>query len=357
MTITVQVRQKLGSFDLDASFESNGRLIALFGPSGAGKSSVINFIAGLSRATAGKVVVDGNVLVDTENRIFVLRHKRRIGYVFQEGRLFPHLSVRHNLAYGRWFAPNEDSGVDTAAVTRLLGLEHLVDRMPNHLSGGEKQRVAIGRALLSAPKLLLLDEPLASLDQARKSEIMPYIEKLRDETNIPIIYVSHSIAEVARLATDIVVIASGRVTACGPVSDILQRPDVMRSEDQWDASSVIDMNVVSYDATFDITKLRSVIGEMNVPGVMAALGKKVRLRIRARDVLIALQQPAGISAQNSLHGEITDIQIRGAFADVKINCGGESISARITHQSAASLGLTTGMIIFAVVKTASVDAS
>ena len=198
MTLSVAVRHRLGAFELDAAFESGGRLTALFGASGSGKTSLVNIIAGLIRPDKGRIAVDGRVLVDTATRSFVPKHKRRIGYVFQDARLFPHMTVGQNLAYGSWFAPRGERSADREKVVELLGIGHLLQRKPDLLSGGEKQRVAIGRALLASPLLILMDEPLASLDEARKAEILPYIERLRDETRVPIVYVSHSVAEVAQ---------------------------------------------------------------------------------------------------------------------------------------------------------------
>src|SRR6266545_2669134 len=206
--LKVAVEHHFGSFVLDAAFESAGGLTALFGRSGTGKTSLINAIAGLLRPERGRIVVDGEVLTDTERGVFVSARRRRIGYVFQEGRLFPHLTVRQNLLYGRWFSPKDGSPAgEVDQIVDLLGIGALLQRRPANLSGGEKQRVAIGRALLASPKLLLMDEPLASLDEARKAEILPYIERLRDETKIPIVYVSHSVAEVARLASTIVLLS------------------------------------------------------------------------------------------------------------------------------------------------------
>ena len=210
MKLLVDVQQQLGDFRIDAQFESVGGLNALCGPSGAGKTSIINMIAGLSKPTGGRVAIDGAAVFDATQNINVPAHRRRIGYVFQDSRLFPHLTVKQNLKFGRWFAPNE-STLDPGHVIALLGLEKLLGRMPEKLSGGEKQRVAIGRALFSNPKLLLMDEPLASLDQLRKAEIIPYIETLRDAFKIPIVYVSHSLEETQRLASQIVRIENGRV--------------------------------------------------------------------------------------------------------------------------------------------------
>ena len=213
--IAVAVRHDQGGFGLNVVFESDARVIALFGPSGAGKSTVLNVIAGLIRPQAGSVRVDGRVLTDTEAGTFVPVHRRRIGYVFQDARLFPHLSVRGNLAYGRWFTTRPERYADEDEVVALLGLAPLLERRPATLSGGEKQRVAIGRALLASPRLLLMDEPLASLDAARKAETLPYVERLRDELRVPIVYVSHSREEVDRLADEVVHIEEGRISRRG----------------------------------------------------------------------------------------------------------------------------------------------
>ena len=211
--LEVDIRHRLGAFELAVSFAADGGVTALWGPSGAGKTSIVNIIAGLIEPDHGRVVLDGTVLVDRARGVFVKPSKRRIGYVFQDGRLFPHLTVRRNLLYGRFFAPKGERFIPFEDVVALLGLESLLDRLPALLSGGERQRAAIGRALLTSPCLLLMDEPLASLDEARRQEILPYIERLRDEAKIPIVYVSHRRDEVERLASTVVRLENGRVTA------------------------------------------------------------------------------------------------------------------------------------------------
>jgi molybdate transport system ATP-binding protein len=215
--LRVDVTKKLGEFSLEASFTSEGRVTGLFGASGAGKTSLINMIAGLLTPDRGIIAIDGETLDDTSARLHVPPHRRRIGYVFQDARLFPHLDVGQNLDYGRRMNRLADDPAQLKRVTELLDISHLMDRRPGKLSGGERQRVALGRALLSKPRLLLLDEPLGSLDEGRKVEILPYLVRLRDEANVPMVYVSHDAAELRQLATQIVMLRGGRVTALGGV--------------------------------------------------------------------------------------------------------------------------------------------
>jgi molybdate transport system ATP-binding protein len=295
MSLSVDIRRRLGAFSLDATFQTSGRLTALFGPSGSGKTSLVNLIGGLLRPDEGRIITDGRVLADSAARIFLPKHRRRIGYVFQDARLFPHMTVGQNLRYGRFFTPAAERYSDMEGVVQLLGIGHLLGRRPGLLSGGEKQRVAIGRALLASPRLILMDEPLASLDDRRKAEIMPYIERLRDETKIPIVYVSHSVAEVARLATDIVVLDEGKVAASGPTSEILQRLDLLPEEERGEGGAVLEMQVAGRNEAFGMSTLISPAGEIQVAGLDAETGSTVRVRIRARDVIVATERPRGIS--------------------------------------------------------------
>ena len=215
--LRVDIKKQLGEFMLEAAFASEGRVTGLFGASGAGKTSLINMIAGLLRPDRGVIALDGEILDDTANGVHVPPHRRRIGYVFQDARLFPHMNVAQNLDYGRRMNGLADDAAQQKRVTDLLDIGHLLDRRPGKLSGGERQRVALGRALLSKPRLLLLDEPLGSLDEGRKVEILPYLVRLRDEANVPMVYVSHDAAEMRQLATQIVMLRNGRVTALGGV--------------------------------------------------------------------------------------------------------------------------------------------
>lgn len=357
--LDIAVEHRLGGFALDASFTSDGQLTALFGRSGSGKTSLVNIIGGLIRPQAGHVVVDGQVLVDTKRGIFVPKHRRRIGYVFQEARLFPHLTVRQNLLFGRWFTPRADAdGADLPAVLDLLGISHLLDRRPTGLSGGEKQRVAIGRALLACPRLLLMDEPLASLDEARKAEILPYIERLRDEMAIPIVYVSHSAAEVARLATTLAIVEQGMVKACGPTAEIMSRLDMARLPGAPEASSLLEATVAGFDAEYGLTRLETRAGILQVARAGLATGSALRVRILASDVLVSLTPLAGISALNVLAGTIAEIATKngGGAVDLRIDCNGELVVARLTTKSVAALALKPGSPVYAVIKSVSIDA-
>jgi molybdate transport system ATP-binding protein len=356
MSLTVDVRHRLGRFALDAAFESTGRLTALFGPSGAGKSSLVNIVGGLIRPADGRVLVDGTTLIDTRRGVFLPPHRRRLGYIFQEGRLFPHLSVRQNLLYGRWFAPRGERHASLDSVIEMLGIGRLLDRRPDSLSGGEKQRVAIGRALLAAPRLLLMDEPLASLDAARKAEILPYIERLRDEAGIPIVYVSHSVSEVVRLATWVVVMADGKVAAAGPPRDLMSRLDLLALVGGPEAGVVIEASVSVHDDVDQLTRLASAAGELVVPRLLLERGTPVRVRIRARDVMLAREAPTGLSALNVLAARVAEIGAPdGAVVDVKLDCGGELLIARVTRRSVGRLGLAPGRPVFAVLKSIAFD--
>jgi len=352
MSLDLEVRHSIGDFRLDARFAAERGLTALFGRSGSGKSTLVNIVAGLIRPQQGRVIVDDQTLVDTERGLFVPPHRRRLGYVFQDARLFPHLSVRQNLLYGRWFAKDGDGAAgDFSSVTELLGIGALLKRRPDSLSGGEKQRVAIGRALLARPRLVLMDEPLASLDEARRAEIMPYVERLRDEARVPILYVSHSVAEVARLATTVVILSDGRVTAIGPVLDILPLADA------GDGGAVLDAVVDRHDEAFGLTVLHSAAGELQVPRLTAPAGSHVRAYIRARDVMLSLSRPSEISALNVLSGKIAHINSSGAQADIRLDCNGAVLMARVTDKSVQRLQLAPGRPVFAVIKSVSFERS
>ncbi len=356
MSLLIDVRHRLGDFRLEARFETQGRLTALFGRSGSGKTSLVNIIAGLIRPDHGRVQVNGDTLVDTARNIFLPKHRRRVGYVFQEGRLFPHLTVRQNLLYGRWFTPPSERREQVDHIVDLLGIGPLLDRRPGQLSGGEKQRVAIGRALLASPRLLLMDEPLASLDDARKGEILPYVERLRDETRIPIVYVSHSVPEVARLATTMVLLSDGKVVTTGAVADVMARLDLFPLTGRHEAGAVLEMQVAEHDAQYELTTLRSAAGVLRVPLIAVDIGARLRVHIRARDVLIGLSAPDDLSALNVLNGTVAELgHIDGPIVDIRIDLNGETLLARVTRLTVDRLGLAPGRRVFAIIKSIALD--
>lgn len=351
--LEVAIQQQLGRFRLDVEFKSDAAVVALFGRSGSGKSSVLNAIAGITQPAAGRIVLNSEVIQDSKARIFAKPEMRHIGYVFQDGLLFPHLTVERNLFYGAK-AAHPDIAADR--VISLLGLSALLARNPAALSGGEKQRVAIGRALLSSPRLLLLDEPLAALDAPRKAEILQYIELLRDEFRIPIVLVSHALEEVARLADTLVLMDEGRVIASGSVESLMGRLDLFPLTGRHEAGAIIETTVSAHDEAADITTLRFPGGELRAAGVASLPGERVRVRIRARDVALALSEPRDISMLNILPGTITALrEDAGATVDVQVQIGEARLIARITRHSASRLGLKPGLRIFALVKAISLD--
>jgi molybdate transport system ATP-binding protein len=351
MTLALSVRHRFAGFELDVDVEAPPGVTVLFGPSGSGKTTLVNAVAGLLRPDHGRIAVDDWVLLDTERRRHLAPHRRRIGYVFQEGRLFPHLTVRQNLLYGRWFAPRDARPESLGHVVEMLGIGRLMSRRPGTLSGGEKQRVAIGRALLAAPRLILADEPLAALDEARKAEILPYFERLRDEVSVPILYVSHSSAEVARLATTVIALREGRVAAMGPPSQVLADVAAVGVRE---VASVLEARVVAHHAD-GLSELATDAGRLHLPRLPEAPGATIRVRIAANEVILSRDAPVGLSALNILRGTITEIQPgRGPAARVVLAVGGVQLIARVTQRSVAALGLEPGQTCHAIVKSVAV---
>lgn len=346
MTLSVRLHHRFAGFTLDVAFEAPGGITALFGRSGSGKTTVVNAVAGLLRAQSGSITLGGHVLVDTAAKVFVPPHRRRIGYVFQDARLFPHMSVRQNLLYGA----RSDAGL--GRIADLLGIAALLERRPGALSGGERQRVAIGRAILSEPELLLLDEPLASLDDARKGEIMPYLERLRDETRLPMLYVSHSVAEIARLATTLVLIDAGRITASGPAARLMADPSVAAAWGGRDLGAVLGGRIEAQESD-GLTRVMTVAGPLFLPRVRADAGAALRLHIMAQDVMIALERPERISALNMLPALVGEMREEegGTLVSLALGPAGEEhLISRITNRSARTLGLRPGMEVHAVLK-------
>jgi molybdate transport system ATP-binding protein len=356
--IEIDVEKRLGAFTLAARFATPAEgITALYGRSGTGKTTLVNMLAGLVRPDRGRIAVAGEVLFSSDEGIDLPPERRRLGYVFQEGRLFPHYSVRGNLTYGRRRVAG--AGPDFDAVVALLGLEALLDRRIGDLSGGEKQRVAIGRALLAEPRLLLMDEPLASLDAPRKAEILPFIERLRGELGIPVIYVSHAMDEILRLADTLVLMAEGRVAAVGTVEELTSRLDLRPLTGRYEAGSVIRAVVAGQDVTYGLTELAFAGRRLRVAHVPLPLGTPVRARIRARDVALALERPSAISIRNILPARVIEIEQRGPLADVRLDIGtaAEPVAlwSRVTARAARELDLAPGKQVYALIKTVALD--
>lgn len=354
MKLEVAIRKQLGVLALDVEFAAEAPVLGLFGRSGSGKTSVVNAIAGLVKPDGGRIAIDGEVLFDAVRGVNLPPEKRRIGYVFQDGLLFPHLSVRRNLLYGASRARAAKITFD--AVVALLGLGTLLERRPLALSGGEKQRVAIGRALLSQPRLLLMDEPLASLDNPRRMEILRYIERLRDELGLPVVYVSHSVAEVTRLADHVVLLDEGKVLAHGGVQAIFNRADLRPHTGRYEGGALVEAEAIAHDAQFFLTRFRFSGGELIAPGMDAAVGSRVRIRIRSRDVALATTRPAGISIRNVLPGSVGEIADNGgAIVEVSVHLGDAVVPARISRQALTELGLAAGKPVFVLIKAIAFD--
>jgi molybdate transport system ATP-binding protein len=355
--LEVDVSRQLGSLALEAKFSCKAAgLTAIFGRSGAGKTSLVNMLAGLLRPDRGRIVLRGQTLFDSQRGIDLPPEKRRLGYVFQEGRLFPHLSVRSNLTYGFRRVPAAERRIGLDRVVELLGIEALLERRPGSLSGGEKQRVALGRALLANPRLLLMDEPLAALDQPRKEEMLPFIEQLKHEMDLPIVSVSHSMQEIVRLADTLVLRSSGRIEAVGPLEEITSRLDLRPLTGRYDAGAVLTTTVAGQDKAFGLTELRFAGGRLRVPHLSLPLGQTLRIRIRARDVSIALSPPENISILNIIPCIIKAIgEEKSPQIDLQLEAGGAPIWARITARSRAALGLRPGMQVYALIKSVAID--
>lgn len=357
MSLDLSLTLKRGTFILNAGFaiKPDG-VTALFGHSGSGKSSLGQAICGLIRPIDGRIMLGGRVMFDQSAGINLAPEKRRIGTVFQDSRLFPHMNVAQNLLYGFRRTRPDHRAIGPERVIDLLGLRALLPRRPAHLSGGEAQRTAIGRALLSQPDLLVMDEPLAALDFARRDEILNFLIALRAEINLPILYISHSIDEVARLADDMIVLENGHVMAQGSVAQVMAEPDLVGrlAGEGWGA--LIEGRIAGRDLGHGLTEIAFPGGRLKVSPIDAPLGQKVRLRIKARDIIIALGPVSGLSVQNSLPAVIEDLVDCGQDqVDVVLGLGPTRLVARITGAAARRLDLHAGKNVQALIKSVATD--
>jgi molybdate transport system ATP-binding protein len=355
LNVTAKLRR--GPFALNANFDlPTPGVVGLFGRSGCGKTTLINVIAGLLKAESARIVLNDQVLVDSGLRIDIPPERRRIGYVFQEARLFPHLSVAANLRYAesRAVAPHFVSSGEIAA---LLDLGALMGRRTHQLSGGERQRVAIGRALLSQPNLLLLDEPLASLDASRREEVLPYLEKLRDKLSVPMVYVSHNFDEVLRLATHLVLMDTGTTVAQGNIGDMSLHPGVRAIIGPEAVGAIVEGMVLGADPSSSLSRVQVGRGELLVHIDKPIVGALLRVQLLARDLIVATQAPQHLSVRNSLAGTVTAVTRDEGESDlISIDIGGTSIISRVTTVATRELKLTPGLPVWALVKAVSLRA-
>ncbi|MDD4915478.1 MAG: molybdenum ABC transporter ATP-binding protein [Methylococcales bacterium] len=353
--ISARFQLDYGEFQLDVDLNLPGSgITVLFGHSGSGKTTLLRCIAGLQRAPHAYLEVNGNIWEDSRRKLFLPAYQRSLGYVFQEANLFPHLSVAGNLQYGLKRIAKSAASADLQHILELLGIEHLLERMPDKLSGGERQRVAIARALALNPEILLMDEPLASLDFKRKQEILPFISQLQRELNIPVLYVTHSRQEAGQLADQLVILSAGRVQACGPLPETLGRSDTQLAQDM-DAASVWQVRVSGHEAEYYLTRVAFNGGVLVLPLLDAAIGTPLRVQILARDVSIVLKSPAATSILNVLPATVTGISEQTPGQSViGLQVGDQPLLAHITRKSAALLGLWPGMAVYVQIKGTSI---
>jgi molybdate transport system ATP-binding protein len=355
LTLDFAVRRGGFTLEVEAELPSRG-VTGIFGRSGAGKSTLIDAIAGVSRPARGRIRLGDHTFVDVERGLWVPLEGRRVGYVFQDAKLFPHLRVAANLRYGAQRAPDRALAVEWERVIEVLDLGGMLQRWPASLSGGERQRVAIGRALLAQPKLMLMDEPLASLDAPRKAEILHYIERLREEYPVPVLFVSHSVDEMVRIADHLLLLSEGRVAACGPFLELVGDTRLQPQLGRFEAGSVLECIVDGHDEALEMSTLSFGGGTLRVPRIALAPGTRLRARLRARDVALSLGDPANLSITNRVPGTVVEIVERqGPYADVVVDAGGTRLQALVTRESVQRLGLGVGTRVVALIKAVALD--
>ena len=353
MVLSIQARKAFSNFTLEISAECRYPATAVFGPSGAGKTTLMDMIAGLQRPDAGEVRIDGETVFSSAKGVDVAPEKRGIGYVFQDDLLFPHLTVEGNLRYGFDLLDPKARRIDFGRVVELLSLGGRLKQHPDELSGGERQRVALGRALLASPKLLLMDEPLASLDVELKGRIIPYLRHVRDDLKIPIMYVTHSVAEILELTGQVIVLKEGRVLAHGDFFEIAHQPEVLPFVEAYGFENVLPVDIVSSDEDRGATVVRFGEQKLLVPVCDRPPGRKVFVGIRANDIILCRERPQGLSVQNGLEGEILEVaNVNGkhiVYVDV-----GKRIAVEVTRRAVRDLELKQGDPIVCLIKAHSI---
>lgn len=349
--LQARLRLDYPGFEMSVELDLAGQGVsAVFGPSGSGKTSLLRALAGLEPRARGFVAINAEVWQDDSRKHFVPVHQRALGYVFQDANLFAHLSVAQNLSFGMKRVPPAQRRVSLEQAIELLGIGHLLERQPDTLSGGERQRVAMGRALATSPRLLLLDEPLAALDAARKAELLPYLERLHGELDIPVLYVSHALDEVARLADHLVLLEAGKLIASGSTEELLTRLDLSLAHGD-SAAAVLSVKVLSHDSTDHLSQTSFAGGLLVVPQQSAVIGQILRVRVQARDVSLTLERQSGTSILNILNATVSAIAPDGpGQVMVSLDVGGSPLLARITERSTRALGLKSGLALYAQIK-------
>jgi molybdate transport system ATP-binding protein len=351
--LRLRLQHRLAHFALDIDVQCRYAITAIYGPSGAGKTSLLNMVAGLLRPDSGEIVLDDKVLFSRAQNIDLAPEKRRIGYVFQDELLFPHLTVEANLRYGHDLLPANERRFAPAQIVELLQLGPLLERKPRKLSGGERQRVALGRALLSSPLLLLMDEPLASLDQGLKSRIIPYLRHIRRELEIPILYISHSVAEILELTSQVIVLDQGRVLAHGDFFKIASQPDVLPLLEEHGFENVLPVELLESDVSKGISRTRCYDQELKIPYCDLSVGQRLFVGIRADDIILARSRPEGLSVRNALRGTVTEIASMTGKQLIYVDVG-RRLAVKTTGEASDEMGLQVGDEIYCLVKTNSI---
>ena len=351
--LCLRAQRQLGPFTLDIDIECHHAVTAIYGPSGAGKTSLLNVVAGLVRPDSGEISLDGQPLFSSTQHIDLPPEHRRIGYVFQDDLLFPHLSTEENLCYGRDLLPTAARRFALDQIVDLLEIGSLLKRRPGHLSGGERQRVALGRALLTSPRLLLMDEPLASLDQGLKNRIIPYLCHVRDALQIPILYVSHSVAEILELTSQVVVLDRGQVIAHGDFFTIAAHPQVLPLVEEHGFENVLDVEIAATDAERGVCEVLCHGQQLKIPYCDQPVGSRLFIGIRADDIVLARQRPTGLSVRNALQGTISAITDVGGKQLIYVDVG-RRLAAKTTSEAIEEMQIGIGDPIYCLVKTHSI---